>query len=79
MHGFKVYMNSLLKLGCSNFFSEKNKICQLPKLTGDCKAGKLRFYFDSNAGECVQFLYGGCDGNKNNFLTRKECEIECKR
>ena len=25
------------------------------------------------------FLYGGCDGNENNFETKEECEKKCKK
>ena len=34
----------------------------------------LRFYFDPSSGTCRQFYYGGCEGNKNNFKTIRECE-----
>lgn len=61
-----------------NFFSENKAICQLPKLTGECKASKIRFYFDPTRAECVIFTYGGCDGNKNNFKSEEECESICK-
>jgi hypothetical protein len=26
---------------------------------------------------CKQFLYGGCQGNQNQFSTRDECELRC--
>lgn len=36
-----------------------------------------RWTFDSVQQECVEFIYGGCDGNENNFKTRKECQDNC--
>jgi len=36
-----------------------------------------RFYFDSQAGSCLQFFYGGCQGNGNNFRTLEECQEAC--
>ncbi len=28
-------------------------------------------------GRCVQYWYGGCDGNANSFDTLEECEGKC--
>lgn len=27
--------------------------------------------------ECVEFIYGGCAGNSNNFETKEDCEQKC--
>ena len=51
--------------------------CTLPSDKGPCKASILRWYFNTQAGECQVFSYGGCRGNKNNFQSRKECEKGC--
>jgi len=37
----------------------------------------MRYYFNNITGQCDSFIYGGCDGNGNNFLTKELCEIEC--
>ena len=42
-------------------------ICSLKKVTGPCKANYPRWYFDLEKHMCVQFMYGGCRGNSNNF------------
>lgn len=34
--------------------------------------------FDTEKGKCVQFMYGGCKGNKNNFVSLENCQKECK-
>lgn len=37
------------------------------------------FYYNSLIGECEKFIYGGCGGNKNNFLMKELCLKECKK
>ncbi|XP_058050660.1 actinia tenebrosa protease inhibitors-like [Ahaetulla prasina] len=54
-------------------------ICQLPKEVGRCKASFPRFYFNTATGNCEGFNYGGCEGNKNNFLTLNQCRAACQR
>lgn len=53
--------------------------CSLPMEIGFCKAAMPRFYYNSLTGECEKFTYGGCGGNKNNFLTKESCLKECKK
>ena len=53
--------------------------CSLPMEIGFCKAAMPRFYYNSLTGECEKFTYGGCGGNKNNFLTEESCLKECKK
>lgn len=50
--------------------------CELPLANGPCTAAFNRYYYDGN-GLCRPFVYGGCDGNENNFETREECEAAC--
>ena len=38
-----------------------------------------RWYFDPTLGRCLQFEYGGCKGNENNFATERECHHRCIR
>jgi len=52
-------------------------ICKLPKDKGPCRARKPKFYYDSITGACSSFMYGGCQGNKNNFDSIEECEAQC--
>lgn len=55
----------------------KTDDCLLPKEPGFCKAFFQRYYFDKSSGQCKRFIYGGCQGNGNNFLTKQECEKRC--
>ncbi|XP_067327260.1 actinia tenebrosa protease inhibitors-like [Anolis sagrei] len=52
--------------------------CTLPKITGPCRAAFSRFYFNHKSQKCEEFLYGGCRGNENNFLTQQECFEKCE-
>merc|ERR1719249_455607 len=48
-------------------------ICSLPKVKGKCKGYKPRYFFDKNTKSCQEFIYGGCGGNANRFVTEEEC------
>jgi len=50
-----------------------NDFCSLPPVEGDCKAYMPRYYFDKAEKECKKFIYGGCGGNANRFMTEEEC------
>ena len=58
--------------------AQGDNICNLPSETGLCKAYFPRYYFDEAAGECREFIYGGCGGNANNFETLAECQTTCQ-
>ncbi|XP_055871293.1 actinia tenebrosa protease inhibitors-like isoform X1 [Biomphalaria glabrata] len=51
--------------------------CRLPSQAGPCRASFTRFYFDTNTQDCKEFIYGGCNGNANNFQTMAECRAAC--
>jgi len=52
-------------------------LCQLPAKTGPCKARMRRWYYDTKKKRCVVFVYGGCRGNANNFMSSKSCVKRC--
>lgn len=52
--------------------------CILPVHKGLCRALIPRWSYDPNARDCKEFKFGGCDGNGNNFTTRKQCMDTCK-
>ena len=57
--------------------SGRPDICALPLETGPCRAYIRRWGYDRRAGRCVQFIYGGCRGNQNRFISREACENFC--
>ncbi|XP_073964918.1 trypsin inhibitor-like [Choristoneura fumiferana] len=52
--------------------------CSDPIFKGPCKGFYKRFAINTDENECIEFVYGGCDGNGNNFKTLDECEAACK-
>ncbi|CAH8456011.1 unnamed protein product [Schistosoma rodhaini] len=59
--------------------SSFEEVCQLPKDPGPCTSFQTRYFYDSSTSKCRVFLYGGCLGNFNRFLSRKECELACSQ
>ncbi|KAK7171702.1 hypothetical protein R3I93_004108 [Phoxinus phoxinus] len=57
--------------------SVNTDLCHLPSAVGKCRAAFPRFYYDVTNQTCKQFIYGGCEGNDNNFNTQEECEALC--
>uniref|UniRef100_A0A224Y2M0 Pancreatic trypsin inhibitor n=1 Tax=Rhipicephalus zambeziensis TaxID=60191 RepID=A0A224Y2M0_9ACAR len=57
----------------------KPDICNMPPVVGRCKAAIPRLYFNSTVNQCLEFIYGGCGGNGNNFESTQECEEQCGR
>ncbi|CAN9508891.1 unnamed protein product [Ophioblennius macclurei] len=51
--------------------------CGLPSLQGPCKAYEPRWAYSGTLRQCQSFIYGGCDGNDNNFESREACEEMC--
>lgn len=52
--------------------------CILPVRKGFCRALIPRWSYDPVTKECKEFKFGGCDGNSNNFSSRKQCLEVCK-
>ena len=57
--------------------SKDPSICDLPKDPGPCEHFSYRYFFNKETGQCESFLYGGCQGNENNFSTKRECQEHC--
>ena len=53
-------------------------LCELEADSGPCTAAKQGYYFNKKSGHCEVFTYGGCQGNENNFETKRECEKTCQ-
>uniref|UniRef100_A0A671KY97 BPTI/Kunitz inhibitor domain-containing protein n=1 Tax=Sinocyclocheilus anshuiensis TaxID=1608454 RepID=A0A671KY97_9TELE len=45
--------------------NNQNYVCQLKLDAGTCSNFSMKWFFEVRSGECVQFWYGGCDGNSN--------------
>lgn len=51
--------------------------CSAPPESGNCEAYFPRWYHDPVSNQCLQFIYGGCGGNDNNYQSAAECEKAC--
>nr|XP_045606850.1 uncharacterized protein LOC123763639 [Procambarus clarkii] len=51
--------------------------CQQPVQTGMCRGMYRMWYYDTATTTCTMFIYGGCGGNDNNFLTEAHCRAAC--
>nr|VZI45826.1 unnamed protein product [Spirometra erinaceieuropaei] len=54
-----------------------NPICDLPAERGGCLGVQLSVYYDSKEGKCKPFIYSGCGGNENNFMSNADCMKAC--
>lgn len=57
---------------------QPENLCKMPMRKGVCRALIPRWSYDSKTKECREFKFGGCDGNENNFRTKKLCMKTCK-
>ena len=51
--------------------------CLKPKEQGTCRGIFERFYYNVETETCEDFVFGGCGGNENNFLSREKCNTYC--
>ncbi len=57
--------------------SPKESVCSLPSDVGLCRASIERWFFDAATGDCATFVWGGCGGNENNFVSKEKCMDRC--
>ncbi|CAL8315300.1 unnamed protein product [Lota lota] len=56
---------------------QSDMYCLVAKEVGLCRASFNRWHYDAASLRCEKFIYGGCKGNYNNFLSEKECSDAC--
>ena len=54
-------------------------LCLDPLDKGGCAASILRYYYNSASRMCEQFIYSGCGGSSNNFISRQSCMDVCAK
>ncbi|XP_064484437.1 papilin-like isoform X2 [Ornithodoros turicata] len=54
-----------------------HEICSMAKEEGTCLAREQKWYYDYVDSQCKEFTYTGCQGNRNRFDTREQCERQC--
>ncbi|CAD6186601.1 unnamed protein product [Caenorhabditis auriculariae] len=55
------------------------ELCLLPEERGSCYGEILRWRYNSENGNCVSFMYSGCNANANHFTSEEFCERSCGR
>ncbi|KAL1238532.1 BPTI/Kunitz domain-containing protein [Trichinella spiralis] len=58
---------------------DDDDVCTWPLDRGSCEKYSIRWFYNETTEMCVKFLYGGCQGNVNNFISRIECERRCRK
>ncbi|XP_076016686.1 tissue factor pathway inhibitor a [Genypterus blacodes] len=53
------------------------EFCFSPVDIGPCDSKDKRFAYNPTTRKCHLFLYSGCEGNKNNFHSRRVCMKKC--
>ncbi|XP_042856111.1 papilin-like, partial [Penaeus japonicus] len=78
-------------LGNNNRFESKDEceeMCVIPEKTdpclqevtaGPCRGTYTRWHYSQEDKTCRSFVFGGCKGNANNFLTEDACVQRCLR
>ncbi len=63
--------------GCRDRKPLEPCLCTLPDDVGPCDAVVPRWYHEFETQECLEFDWGGCGGNANNFETEDDCDRTC--
>ncbi|KAL5967703.1 Kunitz-type U19-barytoxin-Tl1a [Taenia solium] len=74
MHGLIAFFASVAVFG---FSEARPDPCSMPIEPGFCLAYIPSWGYDQSSDRCVEFIYGGCQGNLNRFGSREECEEVC--
>ncbi|XP_062603926.1 eppin-like isoform X2 [Saccostrea cucullata] len=71
--------SSIGKAMCPRMACIGQDICSLPKVVGPCQEALGRWWYNRGTNRCESFTYGGCQGNKNNFQSIRECNTRCRK
>jgi hypothetical protein len=62
---------------CQNMCIKTISKCQQNAEIGPCRALMPRYFFNKQTKNCELFMYGGCNGNENNFEHYQDCLKTC--
>ncbi|XP_043480193.1 trypsin inhibitor-like [Leptopilina heterotoma] len=68
----------MMEFGLSNGQTDRERVCRQPIVTGSCRGYFPRFAYVPSERSCQRFIYGGCNGNLNNFEYLIHCEMFCE-
>uniref|UniRef100_A0A0K8RI19 Putative salivary kunitz domain protein n=1 Tax=Ixodes ricinus TaxID=34613 RepID=A0A0K8RI19_IXORI len=72
-----IFVMSLAIISCHASIQKDQMRCTRDMEDGPCRALINRFFYNMTTGKCEQFWYGGCNGNKNNFVDESVCNAKC--
>jgi hypothetical protein len=55
----------------------KQNFCLDEPRPGRCRGKTSRWYYNATEGNCRQFYYSSCAGNRNNFPSEQQCMDDC--
>jgi len=58
-------------------YAIKEAFCVEEPDPGPCRAMISRWYYNAREGNCQEFKYSGCGGNRNSFVTLQSCMETC--
>ena len=61
-----------------NLMPSLPSFCSLPPSPGPCGSVVPRWYYLPRQQDCIQFPWGGCKGNNNNFVSLEQCRAACQ-
>ncbi|KAI9582876.1 spondin-1 [Glossina fuscipes] len=62
---------------CTISLDMAKNLCSERFDAGPCRGSYMRYAYNKESGRCETFTYGGCRGNRNNFLTEIDCLNTC--
>lgn len=62
----------------THYLSISTAECEQPIEQGPCEGSFERWGYDKDRDVCTPFVYGGCKGTKNNYLSESACNYHCK-
>lgn len=62
---------------CESRCVNRGSACNLAAEVGWCRAAIPRYFFNVQSMKCEPFIYGGCNGNANNYYSLEECRFVC--
>ncbi|XP_058474410.1 tissue factor pathway inhibitor 2 [Solea solea] len=65
---------------CMEYCSPRKTVpvlCLDPLDKGSCSASIPRYYYNKATKKCEEFVYSGCGGSSNNFVSRQSCANTC--
>ncbi|XP_069064663.1 kunitz-type protease inhibitor 1 isoform X2 [Pleurodeles waltl] len=52
--------------------------CLPPIKVGRCRGSFPRWHYNPDSQQCERFTFGGCRGNKNNYVREEQCQQACR-